>query len=710
MWDLDLYVFQIDPAQSNLPWPGFRLLQGKGEKGVAASRRRDTVAVYLRLDGVPGLSPRVPEQLAEQAARTYLQTHGSVTRALTEAAQVVHQRIERANRRLARREMQARGWFLAFVLRGEVLYLAWSGPWHVLATVRGQLHRWHDPERSGPGLGEQAALHFAQVPLRFPLVVLAAEHLEGLREEEALVLADAPEHLLQTWLSRERPPRGGLLARWEAGTYQVTKTYLPIALPEAQGKPEPQAPAVRSPQPAPTPAPAPEHREPEALPEAVVEEAKKPARPSGRRKSGRLARGLAHLAWSGLGVLSALTRIRVPTRMLVFLSLLLPLLVMGLTLTRYMQVGRKLRHEQWLAVAAARFREALEQQDAPQARLQGVEQALEALRQAETYGQSPESRAMKQNLYQWLETWEYIYLLPFQDALDAQLPRDAQIERLTAGTQGLYALDLRNQEVWYFPVVAQGSALDRDERFRCRVPAAAGVESGPLTDILTLDPRDSPYELAAFDELGNMLLCSPEREALLRILPVPTRPWEHIFRVRAFEGLLYVLDVGQGNIFVLEAPNPAAGVPRSLFPPEAPKPDLDQVVDFAVWRGEMFLLFVDGRVMRCIFPLQEEAATQCEPLAFRDRRPERAEQTYPIWPNTRFAAMDLYRGPEPTLFFLDALQGRVFRFSLKLRYLAQYRPETPWPQVPTTFLVQRFGNTPYLFVATTNDIYAAALP
>ncbi len=227
--------------------------------------------------------------------------------------------------------------------------------------------------------------------------------------------------------------------------------------------------------------------------------------------------------------------------------------------------------------------------------------------------------------------------------------------------------------------------------------------------MVTVTGRPLDFHVAAFDAQGRWMRCALERPPQVHLLPMPPTHWGEIYRTRVVEDDVYLLDRGQNNVFVVNLRQPQAAVPKTLFSPDQ-GPDLSHVLDFDVLRGELFFLFVDGQVMRCEFRLTE-ASTQCEYLKYRDRRPEREDRTFEVFPNTRFQQMMIYTGPEPGLLLLDAERGAIYRFTLKLRFVEQYRPRQPWPGEVRSFTVSDlFLRRPWLYLIVGNTIHAAPLP
>ncbi len=744
MWDFEVTFFQPRlGGEEGERWPGFWI--GRAPKQAVPTRRRDALWVYVRLESVAPVASRAVEQLAEQAAQHYFQTKGSVTWALRQSIEAVHQRLLQANRRLSARGYTLHGQLMLAVWRGSQLYVAWSGPWFVGLFEDQGRETWYLPEGEGVlGLDEEVSIRFAQATFRLPVGLLAASNLAGWREEDGHRLLSEPEATLRDWLARSPKPRFGLLAYWKPGAYEIEKKYIPLDVPVEFGLPEPAISPRTERVPKeetrvegepisdarPEPGPPLEKASPQASVEKVTAPA--PPRPKRIQRQGRASRErrevphpsrlslpeepprprlLTRLGQNMARSLALLLRWQVPTRPIALLSVLLPLVVLGLTLGQYLYQGRRLRHQQWLALAYEQAREAMSLPD-PYQRGPAMEKALETLRKAETYGRTSDSETLRREMQQWLDRWEGIRRLDFQPALTAELPPDVQVQRLLPGTRGLYALDITRDLIWYFaqPENMDTVLFEHEPNFQCSGSRSyGGLRLGPLVDMVTVPGQPFPFEVAAFDSQGQWVTCGLDTPPQAHLLPMPTTRWGEIYRVRVFQEDAYILDRKTNNVFVINLARPQAAVPKAVFPPGA-GPDLSQVRDFALLRGEIFFLMVDGQVLHCTFQLGETSASQCFPLDYQDRRPER-EEALSVLPNAEFLAIELYTGPEPGLLLFDARAQAIYRFTLKLRFVEQYRPTQPWPYPPQAFMVtDLLFNEPYLFVMAGPEIYAAPLP
>lgn len=725
MWDLTVYlIYPQWSGERGSSLPGF--WSGRAPRPTIPPRRRDALWVYVRLVGDATVAPRTVEQLVDQVQQVFWQARGSVTGAMRQAAQSLHQRLQQVNRRLQPRGYRLEAHWAMAVWRADALYLGWCGPWWVLLvppTGRAQSY----PATATPGLGgaQMPELRWASVTFDLPQLVALLNPPEPTWEQDSLSLLQEPERVLNTWAAHLNRAYWGLVARWEPGSYRVQRHYQVLDVPWEETRSQAEslpAPSTSPPPQVPSPATTTEVATvPSRGPASTSALKASPARagaqtaqrqhPSPAREKPRRQRHAPPPRWQRalLQGLIALLRWQLPTRPLVVLSLLLPLLVVGLTLGQYLQEGRWLRHRQWLALAYQQIQQAMQLPD-PYQRGPAVERALQTLDQAERFGRSPESQRLRREALQWLDPWEGIQRLDFRPVLSGQVPEDFQALRLAPGTQGLFALDALRDQVWFFQLAANVHAFEPQPAFTCAGSRTyGGLHVGSLVDMVSVPGQPFPFEVAAFDAQGQWLSCRQDGPPQAHLLPMPTTRWGEIFRVRVFQEDLYLLDRKANNVFVVRLSRPQAAVPRALFPPNQ-GPDLTQAVDFALLRGEIFFLMVDGQVLRCAFALGEQDPPQCEYLLYQDQRLEREGQL-PVLPNTRFRALEVYPGPEPGLLFLDTQGPAIYHFTLKLRFLAQYRPRSPWPMPPQAFTTTSlFQPRPYLYVTVGPHLYAAPLP
>ncbi len=133
----------------------------------ARGRDSDILALYLTLTGSEPFSPQQYTELLVLLAQTYYRTSGTVTAALRTVADTANSFLLDRNRKHQGTGQQSIGLFSQMVMRGEMLYLAQSGPVHAyLITTEGT--QWmYEPEASGRGigLGRTVAVRFYNLSL-----------------------------------------------------------------------------------------------------------------------------------------------------------------------------------------------------------------------------------------------------------------------------------------------------------------------------------------------------------------------------------------------------------------------------------------------------------------------------------------------------------------------------------------------------------------
>ena len=128
----------------------------------ARGRDSDILALYFTLTGSESFSAQQYNELLVRLAQTYYKTSGPVTAALRVVADTLNSFLLDRNQKLPGAGQQSIGLLSQIVLKGDMLYLAQSGPVQAyLITPEGT--QWmYDPEGSGRGIGLGRT-----VPVRF---------------------------------------------------------------------------------------------------------------------------------------------------------------------------------------------------------------------------------------------------------------------------------------------------------------------------------------------------------------------------------------------------------------------------------------------------------------------------------------------------------------------------------------------------------------
>ncbi len=719
MRDWHLIVFQHYNAMTgSTAWPA--IWAGSAPREAHRQRRREALLVVADFFGSARPELRAQERLLSRAVQTYFQTDGPVTAALKALAHTLHHQLHQANRRLAARGRQVLARMVVWVWRGNQVYLALIGPWQVYALAPQRLLFPREAEDWGPplGLNQTPWVDYHRLPAETGPWLLAAEPLPDQVPWEDLLQAD-PRPALQAMLTSSPQPLRGLWLDAQPGSGHMRREDVqhawecPLGSAPASPRPEqPPAPATTSQAATSQAAPSEDDTAPpEAKAPAPQEEP--PAAKETRTRRSTTARPSRHLPDWRRPLARGLQRVaavwpRLPTRVLFFLAVVVPLAVVAASLAVYVRAGNQTRQEGWLAVAQTHLNQARASEDVLQRRA-ALAQALDAVEQAARYGPTESVQAMRRQIQGELDALDRTRRLAFTPLIVGSLGEEVRLTRLALGIDDLYALDAEQNRIWRFRWVGGGRLrYENDARFRCRGQRYGTLDLSALVDVAVLPPARYDFRVLAVDQGGVLLTCDPEAGAQARPLPQPPSGWQQVQRAHVWEQRLYLLDRGANAFYSLDLERLATVAPQPLLGQAQVAPDFRNVVDFGLLGGEAYFLFLDTQIIHCRYFAAEEPQP-CQALEYQDDRPGRSNG--PVFPEAHFAQIAAVSRPEPALYLLDPDAQAVYRFSLALRLIEQYRPTEPLPDEVTAFAV---GLGPdgadYLYLVTTRQIYAAPLP
>lgn len=397
-----------------------------------------------------------------------------------------------------------------------------------------------------------------------------------------------------------------------------------------------------------------------------------------------------------------------PSTML-FIALAVPILVVVIAMTVYVNTGRSAQHQVYLEQAKVYAAQAASQTDADLQR-NTWSQALYWLEKAEEYGQSEESASLRNQAQQVLDSMDGILRLAFQPTLPSGLGGAIEISQIAANNTEAYLLDKSKGRVLRLFLTGQGYQLDTN--FQCEPGPLGGVYISPLVDIATLPPNnDFKAAVVALDTTGNLLYCGGGITPTATALAPPDSGWGQIASFTIDQGILYVLDTGNNAVWLYPGANyHFAESPRLFFDNEVPV--LSDVADLAVNGEDLYLLHQDGKMTLCVFRAFSLGQTKCtDPATYGDSRAGREAE--PItFPEARFSQMITTRPPDPSLFILDTAGTAIYHFSLRLNLQRVLRPqsggETALPNQPPTAFTITSGRV--VMLAFGDKVYYAAIP
>ncbi len=768
MWHLTLYTLHREAHRDAGPLPG--LWVGQAGKKAPRPRRQEVLVLYLSQEGPAPLPPAEADKLLAALGQRYFREGGSTTRALRAALNDLNLYLLRRNRRLADQGMYAVARLAAAVWRGDRLVVGLSGPLHAYFIAE-QVTHLHEPTLAGRGLGTNRTprLHFAALePVPLALLALAPQPLAADPQSLRLRPTRRPDPLMRRLLSSPLPDLQAVLVHMHPGAGEHRLRALPAQLltpgpsPSAEdpfqkaapasesplfGEPSaappspaatPTAPQEESPRPAapkapsPTSAPLPPEGPPSRRPKpagAAAEPSLPPSPPPQPQKQrasfsevwgqtrARLGRWLrpwgSRLRAAAQAVGAAVRQIlpateewvSLPPSMMAFAALAVPLVVVTFAVTVYVHRGRAQQFALYFAQAQVAAQEAQAASDEA-TRYNALLRAEVALRQALVYGDDPQAQRLKQQIVSQLDLLDKVDRLAFRPLLDGGTLRGREIRRMVVLSNEIYLLDAREGEVLHLQ--GRGGSFQLDSAFRCGPDQYAQVQVGPLVDFVAFSPLSGKdYAVAAVDAQGHMVFCAPGAEPYARSLPLHTRlPSQGRVMRLLGEERLYLLDPAHRALQVFSVADDFGTQPYNLLAGED-FPWVDQVSDFAVQRGALFVLLRDGQVVRCD-QTSPTSPLACTGMTYHDTRPGRGEG--PTLVDMRPVQLEVSTLQEPALFMLDAQGEAIFLFSFDLRYSRQFKPQTPLAGPITTFEV---ASSPLptgermLYVAAGEQIYGA---
>lgn len=749
--DLTILPLAQQDGQEQAELPGLYAVMPP--KHPARGREADSLVLYLGMVGNSPLNAEQYQQLLPRLAQKYYKTSGSVTAAMRTLAEAINGYLLERNLRSSSAGRQGIGLLSIAVLRGEAVYLAQCGPVHAFVITPQETLHHYDPQTSGQGLGvgrtatirflqarigagdflvlsSQAAAGWTESALRHP----SRQGMEGLRRQmiehaagQDMQAAVAQGHpgsgqirLLRRKLPADmaRTPSGEESAAAPAPTPQADPAQ-PAAAPiptesatapraaaqPAAALPVQQTPPERSAAPTAKPAPARPVTPTPAAPRRSLRQALAPLLAALGSLGKALARVLSALA-SGMGrilrrVLPDESVLKVPTSLMIFLAVAVPLILTAAGAAVYVQRGRTQQAQEYYA-KALETAEASTLLTSPDEQRAAWSEALLLLNQAEAFAVTDETQALRTQLQSALDQIDWVERLDFQPAIVGGLSGSLQISRIVAMETDLYLLNAAEGNVLHAILTNRGFELDT--AFVCG-PTLGPTIIGPLVDIEALPlGQVQNATLAGMDAAGNLLYCLPGAQPLAVSMAPPSM---NFGEPRAFTinlGNLYVLDPNTNAVWIYENMD-TAQPPRFFFGDDVPP--LQDVFDIAVYSGDLFLLHTDGHITKCIYSSMAESPTRCEdPYPFTDPRPGR--QSGEIIPDALFSQIYFWPSPGPSLYLLDPHNQAVYFSSVQLNLQRQYRPLQPLGDGQATAFA--ISPTRLVFLATGGQVYYAALP
>jgi len=395
------------------------------------------------------------------------------------------------------------------------------------------------------------------------------------------------------------------------------------------------------------------------------------------------------------------TMFSIPTSVMAFIAIAVPIVVVALAATVYFQRGRgSMYAEHYLQAQYAA--EQATQLSEPASSREAWNIVLGHLDDAESFQVTEDSQSMRVYAQTIIDNLDYVVRLPFQPALADVLPRDVVISRIVATESDsvLYLLNETDGHVFRAMLTDQGYRLDPN--FICE-PVPKPLIVGPLVDIIPLPLEDDDNaSVMGMDGNGNLLKCiSGGNPPLAFQLRAPDMHWRAPRAIESTSMGYYVLDPVTNAVWIFWGTDNLSEQPTLFFDEQVPY--MRDVIDLTLNQDKLYLLHEDGHLTTCTF----RYPTRCEDPAMLINLPYGGGNATTI-EDAIFIEIQFSPPPDPSLFLLEPETPSIYLFGARLTYQRQYRSQSPLPDGPAT----AFAISPshQIFLAIGNQVYVSPLP
>jgi hypothetical protein len=379
---------------------------------------------------------------------------------------------------------------------------------------------------------------------------------------------------------------------------------------------------------------------------------------TGRRVNERLGAIVQRLIPRLLPGADSNQTLAVPTYILVFIALVIPVLVSVVSWVIYNKYGLSERYNELFMNAASARARAVSETDPTRQRDDWL-QVLDYLNQAQKYREPNELKLMRDDAQANLDKLMGVLRLEFIPAFPNGLGGSIQISRLAASESELYMLDAQSGKVLHASY--NGRSLSLDSAFNCQPGNYAGYDVGALVDLLALPKVNGVgATVLGIDGTGKLLYCAPGQVPQAFSLPaLPNTNWGRITAFALDNGNLYVLDATSRAVWVFVGKDSVfTDTPYFYFGNQIPS--IDNAIDIAVSGDDLYILNADGHLTTCTFSRIADAPTRCQdPAPHIDNFP--AHRDMDVFAQAHFTQLTLTSPPNPVVLLLDSDHQTVFR-------------------------------------------------
>ncbi len=351
-----------------------------------------------------------------------------------------------------------------------------------------------------------------------------------------------------------------------------------------------------------------------------------------------------------------------------FIAFAVPVLVVTIASIVYIRSGSSTQYNTYITQAQAMRVQAMNEAD-PLLQHEAWNNVLQRVAQAETYGgATTETIAMRTEAQTRLDALLGVSRLQFSLAFSAG--GGVEISRMAASETDLYMLDATKGRILRAALTGRGYELDT--LFDCTPGEREGRTAGQLVDLLILPKLNMlNSSVLGVDAAGNLLYCAPGQVPQAFPLTPPNTNWGRVTAMILDSNKLYVLDSPSRAVWIYNGKEDTSSEENISAFPDAPYfffgnqiPELQDAIDIAVNRDELYLLHADGRLTHCTFSHLEDVPTRCDsPVTLVNPFP--AYGTRNVFTQAHFTQMTLTSLPDSALLLLNAEGQSAYHLSLR---------------------------------------------
>lgn len=700
----------------------------------ARGRVDDLLVIDFALDGNATIAPDGQARILSGLAHTYYQTGGAVTTAIRAAFDSLNEFLFTRNNRSAEKGLQVRGLLTMLVAHRDHLYIAQSGPTHTYTIAQDEAQHFSDAVLAGPGLGlgRTAKVRMNYIPLEpGDFIVLTPSPASHWTASKLSRGQGKPLEAFHHFLVRELPDDfRASIVEVQAGKGKISllppraSDSIPPPLESTiPSTPEPDTPEpfendFTDPDPISPPRVEIEPEQVDTSPSSseVSPPKKKEERPPREPVVGPMLLRMwdalmATLKQFGQSLRVFLSRMlpgnelfTLASSTMIFMAIAVPIVLVTVASVVYIQRGRLARYATCLGEAEAARLFAEGQSDLANVRL-GWEAVLDRVACAENaYQVTEDTQLYRAQAYAVLDGMNNTQRLEFFPVLETELPETYNIGRMLAVQDELYLLNSEGGNIVRAFLTGNGYTVDTE--FQCGPGIFGSHTVVQLIDLAPL-PRNNSLNAAimAIDKNGILVYCIPGAAPLAQPLGIPDSGWGNPLAFTLDSGSVYVLDPETNAVWIYDGID-YSFVNRPYLFFDDTIPEMQDVIDIAVNRSDLYMLHANGQITTCIFGFGANK-TQCTtPTPYTDPRP--GSESGQVFEGAIFNQVTYTPPPDPSLYLFDPVEQAIYHFSLRLTFQRQFRALYPVPEaLGTTFAVNA---NQQVFIAVGNQVRYAQIP